>query len=164
MGIFDDIVQGINREIGKVQARSQEMMQTYSLNSQIRALEGKKTATLIEIGRLVFDRYQRDIHVPEETLQEKTKEIVGYEHEITVLQAEMESLKVQFDTEVPASQRSAAKAGYSPSPGFHCPHCDAPANKEKTFCPACGGELKAAKDGAGTEGNGGHASSAAENS
>ena len=59
MGLFDDVVQGIQSEFVKVQNRGQEMMQTYQLNNQIRALEGKKTAALIEIGRLVFEKYQR---------------------------------------------------------------------------------------------------------
>lgn len=141
MGFVDDFVQGINREINKVQNRGQEMMQTYQLNSQIRVLEGKKAAALIEIGRLVYEKYQRGIDVPDEKLADKAKEIAGFEHEVTVLQAELEQIRVQFDPNKPASQRAEAKAGYSTTPGFTCPHCKAPASREKAFCPACGGSL-----------------------
>src|SRR3990167_1353351 len=102
MGIFDDIVQGVGREISRVQTRSQEMLQTYTLNSQIRTLEGKITATFIEIGRLVYDRYERKQEVSEDTLKGKTQEIVKHEQEIVVLKAELEALRVQSDPDAPA--------------------------------------------------------------
>ncbi len=142
MGLIDDFVQGVNREISRVQSRGQEMMQSYQLSSQIRVLEGKKSATLIEIGRLVFEKYQRAVEVSEDRLIEKAKEITGYEQEITVLQAELDQLKAQYDPDRPASQRAEAKAGYTATPGFVCPHCQAPAAADKSFCPACGGSLK----------------------
>ncbi len=147
MGLFDDVVQGIQSEFVKVQNRGQEMMQTYQLNNQIRALEGKKTAALIEIGRLVFEKYQRAIDVPEDKLIEKAKEIGGYEHEMAALQAELDKVRVQFDPGKTASERAEAKAGYATTPGFTCPHCHCPASRSKSFCPACGGSLKEAGDG-----------------
>ncbi|MBI4534525.1 MAG: hypothetical protein HY711_11325 [Candidatus Melainabacteria bacterium] len=154
MGIFDDIVQGVGREISRVQARSQEMLQTYSLNSQIRTLEGKITATFIEIGRLVYDRYERKQEVSEDMLKDKTQEIVKYEQEMVVLKAEMEALRVQSDPNAPASQKAEVKAGCAPTPGFCCPHCNSPANKEKSFCPSCGGDLHTAHVSGKSTGNG----------
>ncbi len=141
MGIFDDIVHGISREFSRVQERSQEMMQSYSLKGQIRTLEGRKTAALLEIGRLVYEKYQLSKEISEDTLKSQTDEIVGYEHEITVLKAEMEKLKAQYDPDASAAEKTEARAGYSHTPGFTCPHCQAPANSEKSFCPACGGVL-----------------------
>lgn len=154
MGIFDDIVQGVGREISRVQARSQEMLQSYTLNNQIRTLEGKITATFIEIGRLVYDRYERKQEVSEDTLKEKTQEIVKCEQEIVVLKSELEALRVQSDPNAPASQKAEVKAGYAPTPGFCCSHCHAPANKEKSFCPACGGDLHPAQESVKSSGNG----------
>ncbi|SRR5579875_1120007 len=156
MGLIDDLIQGVNREITKVQTRGQEMMQTYQLNSQIRHLEGKKTATLIEIGRMIYEKYQRSADVSEEQIVGKTKEIVDYEHEITSLQAELEQVKAQFDPNRTASQRAEAKAGYTPTPGFTCPHCQAPAASDKQFCPACGGSLRG-ENGGKPSGDGGEA-------
>lgn len=149
MGIFDDLVQGIGREFNKVQSRSAEMMRIHNLSSQIRTLEGKKTAVLIEIGRLVFDKYQRGLEVAEEALLDKTREIVAHEHEITGLQAELESLRAQSDPNASASQKAEYKAGYAPTAGFNCPHCQAPANVDKSFCPACGCSLKEKSDSGG---------------
>ena len=155
MGIFDDIVTGINKEIGRVQAKSQEMMQTYQLNAQIRELEGKITAHFIEIGRLMYDQYERNKEVSEETLRAKTAEISEWEREITVLKAELEAVRAQYDPDVSASRKADAKAGYTHTPGFQCPHCQAPANSEKTFCPACGGDLKESTPGAKSGGDNG---------
>ena len=154
MGLFDDLVQGINREITRVQAKSQEMLQTYNLSSQIRSLEGKVTALFIEIGKLVFDKYQRNQDVSDELLKEKTDEIVKCEQEIASLKAELEAIRAQFSPETSASQRADAKAGYTPTPGFTCPHCQAPASTDKAFCPLCGGSLKDQPEKVKSEGNG----------
>jgi len=155
MGILDEFIQGVNREINRVQARSQEMLQTYNLNSQIRNLEGKKTAALIEIGRLIFEKFERNVEVTDDQLRAKVREIVVLDSEIIALQADLEVLKAQFDPDIPASQKAAAKAGYTATPGFQCPHCQAPASMEKAFCPACGGSLKESHGVIKTEGNGG---------
>jgi hypothetical protein len=142
MGIFDEFVQGINREISRVQNRSQEMLQTYNLNSRVRTLEGKRTASMIEIGRLIFDKYERGADVSEETLKQKTKEIVEVELEITSIKAELDILAAQSDPNTSASQKAEYQAGYKSTPGFECPHCHAPASRDRSFCPACGGNLK----------------------
>src|SRR5688572_8614826 len=155
MGIFDEFVQGVNRELTRVQSRSQEMIQTYNINSQVRTLEGRKTASMIEIGRMVFEKYEKGTDVTEEALQAKVKEIVDLEHEITILMADLEALRAQSDPNMSASQKAEFKAGYTPTPGFTCPHCQAPANMDKTFCPACGGTLREeSKEQSGKEGNG----------
>src|ERR1700737_1794989 len=104
MTIFDDLVQGVTKEVSKVQARSQEMLQSYNLANQVKDLERKRTAKLLEIGRLVCDKYQRTSDVPEDLLKDKTNEIAGYEHEIGLLQAEIDSLKSTTDPNSPHSQ------------------------------------------------------------
>ncbi len=48
MGILDDVVQGIGKEVSRVQARGQEMMQSFNLQNQIRELEKKKTSKLLK--------------------------------------------------------------------------------------------------------------------
>jgi len=146
MGLIDDFVTNISKEVGKVQARSQEMMQTYNLSGQIRELERKKTAKLIEIGRSIFDKYHNNKQVSEETLKDKVNEIGGYDHEIALLQTELDSLRAANDPETPASQRADVKAGFNPTPGFECPTCHAPASKDKAFCPICGNSLKKAEE------------------
>ncbi len=142
MTIFDDFVQGITKEVTKVQSRSQEMMQSYNVTNQIKDLERKRTAKLIEIGRLVCDKHQRSAIVDEDALKDKTNEIAGYEHEIGLLQAELDSLKAAVDPSTPTSAKAAAGAGYTPTPGFECSRCHAPANRDKTFCASCGEPLK----------------------
>jgi hypothetical protein len=149
MTIIDDLIGGIGKEFEKVQNKSQEIMQGYNLQNQIKELERKRTAKLLEIGRLVCDRYLRNADVSEDVLKDKANEVAGYEHEMNLLQSEVDSLKTTNDPNTPASQRADAKAGYTPTPGFECPKCHAPANREKAFCPLCGASLKS------TNGNGG---------
>lgn len=147
MTIFDDLVQGITKEVSKVQTRSQEMLQSYNLVNQVKDLERKRTAKLLEIGRLVCDKYQRSADVPDDLLKDKTNEIAGYEHEIGLLQAEIDSLKAAAaGPNAPNSERTQSKAGYAPTPGFECPRCSAPANREKSFCAVCGEPLKRGGD------------------
>jgi hypothetical protein len=147
MTIFDDLVQGITKEVSKVQTRSQEMLQSYNLVNQVKDLERKRTAKLLEIGRLVCDKYQRTSEVPDDLLKDKSNEIAGYEHEIGLLQAEIDTLKAAAaDPNAPNSSRADAKAGYTPTPGFECPRCQAPANREKSFCAVCGESLKPGGD------------------
>jgi|LakMenEpi03Aug12_release.lakeMendotaPanAssembly.Ray.scaffolds.fasta_scaffold263466_2 hypothetical protein len=154
MTIFDDLVQGITKEVSKVQTRSQEMLQSYNLVNQVKDLERKRTAKLLEIGRLVCDKYQRSADVPDDLLKDKTNEIAGYEHEIGLLQAEIDSLKAAAaDPDAPSSKRTESKAGYTPTPGFECPRCSAPANREKSFCAVCGEALRQGDDTVDVEPN-----------
>ena len=140
MGLLDDVVQGIGKEVSRVQARGQEMMQSFNLQTQLRELEKKKTGKLLEIGRLVTDKYVRGEEVAEDVLKDKANEVAGYESEMQVLQAELDSLKV--DTEVPTSKKAEKSAGFHTSPGYECPNCHAPAARDKAFCPSCGELLK----------------------
>lgn len=142
MGLLDDVVQGIGKEVSRVQARGQEMMQSFNLQNQIRELEKKKTGKLLEIGRLVTDKYVKGEDVAEDVLKDKANEVAGYESEMQILQAEMDSLKV--DTEVPTSKKAEKGAGFHTSPGYECPNCHAPAARDKAFCPSCGESLKKA--------------------
>jgi hypothetical protein len=155
MGIFDEFVNSVSREVSKVQARSQEMLQVYNLNGQVRTLEGKRTAAMIEIGKLVFEKYERGRDVSEDELRKKTHEILELELEITSLKAELDALQAQNDPNASASQKAEYQAGYRATPGFECPHCHAPASRDRSFCPACGGSLKEETTNGG--GNGSHA-------
>src|SRR5277367_759696 len=146
MGLIDDFVQNVSKEVGKVQARSQEMLQGYNLTGQIRDLERKKTAKLLEIGRAMCDKYTNNKDVSEESIKDKVSEVSGYDHEILLLQTELDSMRVANDPDQPASKRADAKAGFNPTPGYECPSCHAPASKDKSFCPACGGSLKRSAD------------------
>jgi len=76
MSIIDDLMQGLGKEASKIQARGQELMKAYNLAQEIRELDRKKTAKLIEIGRLVYDKYERQDDISEELLKEKVKETV----------------------------------------------------------------------------------------
>jgi hypothetical protein len=140
--MIDDVLNGIGKEFEKVQNKSQEIMQNYNLQTQVKDVERKRTAKLLEIGRLVCDKYLRNADVSEDVLKDKANEVAGYEHEINLMQAEIDSMKTSTDPNASPSARAEAKAGYSTSPGFECPSCHAPASREKSFCPLCGGSLK----------------------
>jgi len=156
MSLFDDLVQGVSKEVGKIQARSQEMLDTFNMSQQLRDLERRKTTKLLEIGRLVCDKYQRNMDVSEDKFKEKVQEVVGLEEQITLLQGEIDNAKAAHDPDTPASKKAEAKAGYHPTPGFECPRCTAPVNRDKGFCPCCGESLKPEGAATGTEGNGDH--------
>ncbi len=141
MSLIEDLMQGFGKEVSKVKVRSQELMKTYNLSQEIRELDRKKTAKFIEIGRLIYDKYERQDELNEEVFKERVKEIVIIEKDILQLQAELDSLQMQNDPSVSASKKADARAGYTTSPGFTCPKCHAPANREKAFCPTCGEPL-----------------------
>lgn len=144
MSILDDMVNGISKEVNKVQERGQEMFQSFNLSSQIKDLERKKSTKLVELGRLVVDKHHLKKDVTDEQIQERVNEVVGYEEQIGILKAELDSLKAANDQNAPASSRSEAKAGFKPTPGYECPRCHAPAARDKKFCPACGETLNSA--------------------
>ena len=148
MGLIDDFVSNIGKEVNKVQSRSQEMLQSFNLQNQIRDIERKKTAKLLEIGRLIYDKYHKDADVSEDTLKEKVAEVAGCEQEINVMQSELDNIKSANDPETPQSKRAETKAGFNPTPGYDCPRCHAPAARDKNFCPTCGEPLKK-RDGDG---------------
>ncbi|MBZ0188783.1 MAG: hypothetical protein K8F91_21245 [Candidatus Obscuribacterales bacterium] len=141
MSIIDDVVQGISKEVNKVQERSQEMFQSFNLSTQVKDLERKKSSKLVELGRLTVDKLHHKKEVSDDLINEKIAEVIGYEEQINVLKSEIDALKVADDPNASTSKRAEAKAGFKPTPGFVCPHCEAPASKEKKFCPACGGNL-----------------------
>lgn len=145
MGLLDDVVKGINEGITTIQTRSQEIVHTVSLNNRLVALESRKNAAFSNIGRLVYDKYAKDDEVGDDLLRFKVREIQDIEAEIAQLKAEIDSIKTASDTDISHTERANNKAGYTPTPGFTCPNCDAPANKEKKFCAICGGSLDAVK-------------------
>ena len=154
MSINDNVLNTVAKEVGKVQERSQEMMQGFNLSNQIRELERKKNAKLMEIGRAIYDKHEHGKEVSEDHLKDMVAEASAFDHEIAVLQSELDQIKVKNDPDATPSQKAEAKAGYTSSPGFVCPNCGAPANREKSFCPACGGSLKAKGQAAEASANG----------
>ncbi|CAN5410636.1 hypothetical protein BH11CYA1_BH11CYA1_36780 [soil metagenome] len=142
MSIIDNVINTVTKEVNKVQSRAQEGIQAFNLANQIKELERKKHAKLAEIGKLVFDKHQNDKEVSDDLLKERCSEISAVEHEISVLQTELDQIKVNHDPDATPTQKAEAKAGYTTSAGFHCQSCGAPANREKAFCPACGESLK----------------------
>lgn len=152
MGFIDDVVKGVNtgiKQVGdginKIQSKSQEMMHNVSQQNRITQLEAKKAVALTNLGKLIYDKYEKGDEVGEDVLKRKTTEIAEFEKEIEILKTEMEAYKEEHDPDVPQSKKSERKAGYGHTPGFICPHCEAPANQEKLFCAFCGGELKSPK-------------------
>ncbi len=90
MTIFNDLVNGIGKEFEKVQSKSQEIMQSYNLTTQIKDLERKRNVKLIEIGRLVCDKYTKSADVSEDVLKDEANEVAGYDHEMMLLQSEVD--------------------------------------------------------------------------
>jgi hypothetical protein len=155
MGFIDDVMKNINQGISDIQNKSQDMMQQMSINSRIRSLEEKKQALLVNIGQLIYDKYEKGDEVSEDLLREKVKEIAGIERDIDLAKQELSQVKTEESAS--KSQKAAASAGYNPTPGFKCPHCGAPANSSKFYCVSCGGSLKESNGGSngGTTENGG---------
>lgn len=149
MSFIDDVVKGVNDGIKQVndgitriQSKSQEMMQSVNLQNRVTSLEAKKSVALTNIGKLIYDKYEKNDEVGEDVLKRKVNEIVEIEREIELAKAELDTIKAQHDPDLPRSQKAEAMAGYNKTPGFECPHCHAPANQEKLFCAFCGGDLK----------------------
>ncbi len=152
MGFLDDVVKGVNTGIKQVehglkqvQSKSQEMMNNVTLQNRVTSLEAKKAVALTNLGKLIYDKYEKGDEVGEDVLKRKTTEIAEYEKEIELLKVEMEAYKEAHDPDVPQSQKAENVAGYNRTPGFCCPHCEAPANQEKLFCAFCGGDLRTSK-------------------
>ncbi len=143
MGLIDDVFKNINQGINEIQNKSQGVMQQISLNNRINSLEGRKTSLLVNLGQLVFDKYEKGDEVGEDLLKSKAKEITSIEAEIKTLREELEGIKAA-EGEAPKSQKADQMAGYKTTPGFTCPHCQAPAASNKYYCVACGGSLKEA--------------------
>ena len=148
MGFMDDVMKNINQGISEIQNKSQEMMQSIAINNRINSLEGKKQALLINLGQLVYDRYEKGDEVSEDLLKDKVKELAQIERDIDAARAELKLVKLEPDA--PHTEKAAHQAGYKPTPGFHCPHCGAPANATKFYCVSCGGSLKEAGRTAGS--------------
>lgn len=161
MGFLDDVVKGVNsgmKQVGdglnKIQNKSQEMMQSVSLQNRITSLEAKKSVALTNLGKLIYDKYEKGDEVGDDVIKRKTTEIAEVEREIELVKEELSTIKTTNDPDTPQATKSENMAGYARTPGFTCPHCDAPANQEKLFCAFCGGELKSPKpNGAGGEGS-----------
>lgn len=152
MGLLDDVVKGVGevtKQVGdginKLQNKTQEAVQSMGLENQVRALEAKKSVALTNLGKLVYDKYEKGDEVGEDVLKRKVTEIVEIEREIDIAKTELNTIKQSNDPDVSQSQKAENRAGYARTPGFTCPHCQAPANQEKLFCAFCGGELKSSK-------------------
>lgn len=146
MGMFDELMTSLSKEITRVQSRSQEMVKGYALSSQMRTLERRKNGVLTELGRMVFDKYERHLEISDENFKSRTEEIADIDDEMADLQEELEAMQLANDPAASASQKSRAKAGYRPTTGFTCPKCEAPANEDKPFCPSCGCPLGDGKE------------------
>lgn len=157
MGFIDDIAKTVQNTVSgvasEIQNKSQEVMTQLSVNNRVNSLEGKRTALLINIGQLIYDKYEKGDEVSEDLLKDKVKEIVALEKDIEIARTELAAAKVD-GSEAPKSQKAANATGYKPTPGFTCPHCSAPANSAKFYCVACGGALKEATAGAPPPSNG----------
>ena len=86
MGFIDDIAKTVQNTVSgvasEIQNKSQEVMTQLSVNNRINSLEGKKTALLLNIGNLIYDKYEKGDEVSEELLKEKVKEIAQIEKDI----------------------------------------------------------------------------------
>jgi hypothetical protein len=154
MGLIDDVMKNINSGINEIQNKSQEVMQQLTITNRIKSLEERKNALLINIGQLIFDKYEKGDEVSEDLLKEKTKELSQIEKDIESARAELKQYR-PADPNAPHTEKAAHGAGYKPTPGFQCPHCGAPANSTKFYCVSCGGSLKEAANAAGGNGQSG---------
>jgi rubrerythrin len=142
VNILDNVLNTVAKEVSKVQTRSQEMLQQFNIQNQIRELKVKRQNKLADIGKMVYEKHENGVEYSEDALKEHVAEVSGIDHEIDVLQAEYDQIKINNDPDATPSQKAEAKAGYTASPGYTCHSCGAPANRERPFCPACGESIK----------------------
>ena len=77
MSIIDNVLNSVAKEVSKVQSRSQEMMQGFSLQNQVNELERKKNAKFMEIGRMIYDRQHHKKEVSDEVIDERCAEVTA---------------------------------------------------------------------------------------
>jgi len=145
VSIIDNVVNTVAKEVSKLQSGCNDIVQGFSLQNQVEALERKKTVKLAEIGRLVYSKTVDGKDVSDEVIAERCSEVTALSHEIAVLQSEIDQMKAKADPDATPSQKAEARAGFKTSPDYNCPSCHAPASREKPFCPACGESLKPTK-------------------
>ncbi len=138
MAIIEEIFQGITKEVNQVKNLSQDMLQTFNLNNQIKDLERKRLTILIDIGRYVLNKFNKNDSLNEEEIKLKVKDINKIDDEIFLLNEELNKIKAQNDPNAPASQKAKAKAGYRTTPGSKCKSCKSDISLDKNFCPVCG--------------------------
>lgn len=141
MSLIDNVFNTVAKEVNKVQTRSQELMQGLNLQNQINEIERRKNAKLLELGKLVFDHHHNNKPCSDEVIKERCAEVAAFDHEMAILQTELDQIKVKNNPDATPSQKAEAKAGYSASPNFFCPGCGSPASRDKAFCPSCGEKL-----------------------
>lgn len=93
MGLFDDVVQGLGKEITNIKTRSQKMLDCYNLGQEIAELKQQKINQLASIGKLIYDNYQQQINIGEESITQTCKAIAVLEQDIAHLQKQLDDLK-----------------------------------------------------------------------
>ena len=95
MGLVDDVIQNLNKEVNNIKARSHMLLKVYNLSQEIKDLEQQKTVRLTSIGTVIYDKYQKQIMPDDESLQRRCVEIAALEQDITRLQKQLADLKEQ---------------------------------------------------------------------
>ena len=110
VSLIDNVFNSVAREVNKVQTRSQDLMQTMSLQNQINELERRKTMRLAEIGKVVFDEKHNHAPAREDEVKRLCDEVASLEAEMAVLQAEIDKVKAKNDPDATPSQKAEASA------------------------------------------------------
>jgi ubiquinone biosynthesis protein UbiJ len=95
MGLIDDVIQTLGKDVSRIKARAQIMLKAYNLGQEIKDLQQQKTDALALIGGVIYSQYQQQIMPKDESLQQKCSEIAALEKDISHLQVELDSLKMQ---------------------------------------------------------------------
>ena len=106
-----------------------------AMRRQLRILERRRHAVLLEFGALAFELHRRNRQKPDLVRRKAAT--------LTALESEAEALAAALETSVPMIELPAA-------PGDReCPHCEGVLEPDWTFCARCGTRVAARVDRSG---------------
>jgi len=98
MGLIDELMQSLSKDVDKIKVRAQTMLDAYNLSHEIKELQSQKTDRLLSIGKFIYDKYQQQTSPTEEPLQQHCTDIAALEKDIRHLQNRLDDLKMQTNS------------------------------------------------------------------
>ncbi len=152
MAFLENLGKKVGEAAQAAAKKSNEIVETTKLNSNINSEEDKIQKLYIQLGKAVYERFTQTGAV-EDYAQEACQAIVAHQENIIAFRekiAEIKGIKacVNCGAEMERNQVFCSKCGTKnelPTPSAQETPANGAAqeNSEKTFCPSCGTELPA---------------------
>ena len=134
-GIFDKVVDGINKSVATVGANSKAMMEKAQIKTIIKNLESERKQLAELLGMKVYERYITDTEsIEDKSIANFVKEITNRLKEIAVQEAELRRIDEEVNLVTGARMISEGS-------GVSCT-CGHVLSQEAKFCTKCGNALK----------------------